>query len=127
MELGGTIRRLREDRGISSGELAKLAGVSRGYLWQLETGGKDRPSFDVLNKLACALEVDVSEFAERDRRPPQSDLPAGLLEFYNARSADLGVTGRDVELMRNVQFRGKQPTRPEDWELLFLFLKKWAG
>jgi len=64
MSLGERIRRLRTARGWSSGELSRESDVSRAYLWQLETGGKENPSFDVLEKLANALGVSVSEFSE---------------------------------------------------------------
>ena len=60
MALGDVIRNLRMEKGLSPGELAKQSGVSRPYLWQLESGGKTNPSFDVLEKLACALGVTVS-------------------------------------------------------------------
>ena len=126
MNLGDTIRALREDRGLSSGQLAKLAGVSRGYLWQLETGGKQHPSFDVLQRIASALGVDVSEFSEDAGSLSEEGLPRGLAGFLRERSRPLGVRKADIEVMKNIHFRGKQPDSPEDWELLFLFLKKWA-
>lgn len=126
MNLGDTIQRLRADRGLSSGQLAKLSGVSRGYLWQLETGGKEKPSFDVLERVAAALGVDVSEFSEQEVAISDIELPSGLAEFARAKSKELGIRKADIELMKTVHFRGKQPQEPEDWELLFLFLKKWA-
>ena len=127
MSFGETIRRLRCAKGWSSGELADESGVSRAYLWQLETGGKTQPSFAILEKLAKALGVPVSEFSEVKVEPRQErPLPAGLAEFVRKRGRELGLTKSDVEVMRNIHFRGIQPRKPQDWELLFLFLKKWA-
>ena len=127
MNLGKTIKKLRIERGLSSGQLAKLAGMSRGYLWQLETGGKEHPSFDVLQKVARVLGVDVSEFSEQDTTGiPEEGLPCGLAEFVQNKSKELGVRKRDIVVMKNIHFRGKQPENSEDWELLFLFLKKWV-
>ena len=127
MTLAETIKELRNDQGMSAGQLAKLAGVSRGYLWQLENGNKTRPTLDLLQRLAGALGVDVSEFCETTpaARARQDELPPGLAEFVKTRGKALGVLKGDVESMKNVQFRGQQPDNPEDWEYLFLFLKRW--
>lgn len=126
MDVGETIRKLRTERGVSSGGVAKLSGVSRGYLWQLETGGQQHPSFDVLQKIAGALGVDISEFSEQHATVSEEGLPPGLAEFVRKKAKELGVRKPDVELMKKTHFRGRQPEDPEDWELLFLFLKKWV-
>ena len=55
------------------------------------------------------------------------ELPAGLATFYKERGKKLGVSKRDIEVMKNINFRGRQPNRPEDFELLYLFLRKWVG
>jgi transcriptional regulator with XRE-family HTH domain len=109
--------------------LAEEAGVSRGYLWQLESGGKDRPSLDVLERLAKALGVRVGEFTEEGTapKPAAQPLPPGLAHFVREKSSKYGITKSDVEMMGAIHFRGKQPAAPEDWELLYLFLRKWAG
>jgi len=107
--------------------LAKESGVSRAYLWQLETGGKDRPSLDILERLAKALGVGVSEFTDLDS-PRSSDdwLPPGLAELLRTKGKQLGITDDDIEVMRNIHFRGNRPEAPEDYELLYLFLRRWA-
>ena len=128
MALGDVIRKLRTEKGLSPGQLAKLSGVSRPYLWQLESGGKTNPSFEVLEKLAHCLGVTVSDFSEAEPGEVGSsdELPSGLSLFYEQRGACLGVRKRDLDVMKNINFRDRQPEAPEDWELLFLFLKKWA-
>ena len=128
MFLGPKIRAIREARGWSSGELARRSGISRAYLWQLETGGKDKPSIEIIEKLAQTLEVSVSEFSDAEE-PAEADadsIPVGLAEFFRERGRQLGVTKGDVKVMKGVHFRGGQPEAPEDWELLFLFLRKWG-
>ena len=128
MTLGEKIRKLRAAKGWSSGELAQNSGVSRAYLWQLETDGKKSPSIQILERLAKALGVPLTEFLEKGQSqgPVPTTLPPGLTNFLRTRSQALGVTPTDVEVMRNIHFRGAQPEAPEDWELLFLFLRKWA-
>jgi len=54
--LGRNLRRLRTRRGHSLERLAKLSGVSRAMLGQIETG-KSTPTISLLWKIATALDV----------------------------------------------------------------------
>ena len=54
--LGRNLRRLRTRRGHSLERLAKLSGVSRAMLGQIETG-KSTPTIGLLWKVATALDV----------------------------------------------------------------------
>ena len=54
--VGRNLRRLRTKRGLSLERLAKLSGVSRAMLGQIETA-KSVPSISVLWKIATALQV----------------------------------------------------------------------
>jgi len=57
------LKRLRQQRGWSQEELARRAGVSRGYLARLETVRQD-PTLTTLEKLAKALKVKMTELLE---------------------------------------------------------------
>jgi len=52
------IRRLRIDAGLTTPELAALAGVNRSYLHRVEHG-QASPSYRWLSSLAAALNVPV--------------------------------------------------------------------
>lgn len=52
------IRAYRKFRGFTGEELARMAGISRPYLTQLETG-KKAGSIEVLKAIAAALKVDL--------------------------------------------------------------------
>lgn len=52
---GRTVRRRREDAGLSAIELARRARVSRSYLSEIETGRKRDVSPPVCARLAGAL------------------------------------------------------------------------
>jgi transcriptional regulator with XRE-family HTH domain len=54
--LGRNLRRLRTQRGHSLERLARLSGVSRAMLGQIETG-KSTPTISLLWKVATALDV----------------------------------------------------------------------
>lgn len=58
MTLGASIRSLREEIGLSQAQLAGQAGLSQGYLSQIENDEVQNPSASVLFRLAKALHVD---------------------------------------------------------------------
>jgi XRE family transcriptional regulator of biofilm formation len=55
------LRTLRTSKDLGLRELAKKAKVPPGYLAELEAGKKKNPSLDVLQRLAKALGVPVTE------------------------------------------------------------------
>lgn len=66
--LGGNLRRLRTRRGHSLERLAKLSGVSRAMLGQIETG-KSTPTISLLWKVATALEVPFANLLAAPTTP----------------------------------------------------------
>jgi transcriptional regulator with XRE-family HTH domain len=56
LQVGRNLRRLRVKRGYSLERLAKLSGVSRAMLGQIETG-KSAPTISLLWKVVTALEI----------------------------------------------------------------------
>lgn len=64
MNLGDKIRQLREDTGLTQGQLASGSSVSQGYLSQLENGEVKNPSAAVLLRIAQAINVDADELFE---------------------------------------------------------------
>jgi len=59
-KLAMNLRRLRVERGVSQERLAVDSGVDRAYVGGIERQSEN-PSIDVLDKLAGALGVEVSE------------------------------------------------------------------
>ncbi len=64
MKLGDRIRELREEFGLTQGQLAGGASVSQGYLSQLGNGDVTSPSADVLLRVAQAIHVDPNDLFE---------------------------------------------------------------
>jgi len=58
--LGGNVRRLREARGLSQQQMARLAGLPRPTWASLESGSAN-PTLAVLSKAAAALQVSIEE------------------------------------------------------------------
>jgi transcriptional regulator with XRE-family HTH domain len=130
MTLAEKIVYFRNRKGWTPAELCEASGVSRPYLWQLETGGKDRPSLEVLEKLAKALGISVAEFAaESARENPRgnSPLPPSLAQFVRENSTKYGLRKSDIEMLQGVHYHGSQPTTPEDWDLLYNCIRKICG
>lgn len=63
MSLGLKIKRIRQQRGLTQGELASIVGVSSGYIQALESNRRNG-SLKILKKIAEALAVDTSELLE---------------------------------------------------------------
>ncbi len=64
--IGETIRELREQKGIGLNKLARMVGISGPYLSQIESGVRKNPSYDVLNKIADALDVPLATLIQKD-------------------------------------------------------------
>ena len=65
LNLGESIRKIRQARGISQGEMQKRTGILRSYLSRVENG-HTVPSFATLQRLAGAMDVTLSDFFSAD-------------------------------------------------------------
>lgn len=63
--IGKNLKRLREQKGISQDRLSKLADISLNTIAKLELEQSPNPTIETLQKLAKALDVNVSEIIEK--------------------------------------------------------------
>jgi transcriptional regulator with XRE-family HTH domain len=84
MRLGGRLRELREQMGLSQAQLAAHAEVSQGYLCQLEREEVKNPSAAILLRLAKALYVDPHELMDAAGYTPMRS-PSEANNDYHAR------------------------------------------
>ena len=63
LNLGKTIRKKREAKGLTQVELARLSGVDRNYIGMLERGERN-PSYLSLQKIAGGLGIAVNKLIE---------------------------------------------------------------
>jgi transcriptional regulator with XRE-family HTH domain len=111
--LGVLLRNLREKRKFSFRELGQLADVDHAYIYRLETGSKESPSAESLQKLTKALKADKREtdmlrfLAEHPDTAPA--LAALAIE-------DPGVTYDEFATAAGMAFRGT--VRPDDRKLV---------
>ncbi len=114
------VRDRRRQERLSQEELAHQVGISRNYLSQIERGQATNLSWQVREKLSAILGLKQEPEAKAD---DSNDLPPSLVEF--ARSAQLPPD--DVTMLARLKYRGKQPTTPEKWELLYNVIKMTVG
>ena len=62
------LKKLREDRGLTQYELAKIAGISVVTLNKIESSDSAKPFAKTLNKIARALGVGIDELSESERK-----------------------------------------------------------
>ena len=79
--IGAQIRHRREQRGLSSAELARRAGLGKATLSKLEAGWGN-PTIETLDALAIALRIPLTDLLARDTDPgpvfvPGTDLTGG--------------------------------------------------
>jgi transcriptional regulator with XRE-family HTH domain len=103
MELGKRIRELREEIGVTQGQVAGEAAVSQGYLSQLENGDVRNPSAAVILRLAQAIHVDPDDLFEAAGYPTVRTLKR-VYEGYEA-NVDPDLLRFLTRLPRNRQRR----------------------
>jgi transcriptional regulator with XRE-family HTH domain len=109
-ELGTFIRDRRRDARLSLRRLSELAGVSNPYLSQIERGLR-KPSADVLQQVARALEVSAESLYVRagilDPRDGEPNLEREILR-------DSSLTERQKQALLEVyrSFQGDPERRP---------------
>ncbi len=59
-KLGRNLKRIRMEKGISQGDIARELGVSRGFVSNLENG-KTNPTLATITRLAKAVDVTTDE------------------------------------------------------------------
>lgn len=114
------VRDRRRQERLSQEELAHQVGISRNYLSQIERGQATNLSWQVREKLSAILGLKQEPEPKAD---DANELPPSLLQF--ARSAKLPPD--DVMMLARLKYRGKQPTTPEKWELLYNVIKMTVG
>ena len=74
MPIGLRIRQIREQKGLSQGDIEKLTGLLRCYTSRVENG-HTIPSLDTLEKYAAALNMPLYQlFYNGDEPPPTPNL-----------------------------------------------------
>lgn len=82
--IGTHILQLRLQQKLNQEELAFRSALSTSFLGSMERG-KANPSIEALDRVATALQVDVSDLVSRDSQwiiPPEDQLPLRYQLYY---------------------------------------------
>lgn len=60
IKLGKNLKRIRTEKGISQGDIARTLGVGRSFVTNIENG-KTNPTLSTITKLANAISVSVDK------------------------------------------------------------------
>lgn len=128
MSLAENIKKLRLQKQMSQPALAEKAGVSKGYVYVLESGEMDNPSLDILMKIATALDSTIAELIDEPRvaaAESRPDIPEPLQRFIRQRrKAGRPLTEEDIISLAKTEFRGRRPETVEDWAYVYEFLQR---
>ncbi len=125
--LGSYLRDSRKKKKISMRALARDAEVSVAYISKIEQNDAN-PTIDVLERIANALEVPVSDLALFIRNKNSNsttsfnDMPESLRSFIQENSATYPQL-KDPEFHRTlsgIRWRGKYPENNKEWMNIFL-------
>ena len=114
VELGRQIFRRRKELGLTQGELAEQADISRNYVSLIERGEVSNVSVNILNSLAVALETTPAELSGQSGWA-ETLIPPALREF--ALQQELGFDV--VDRLARLPMRGKEPQTVEAWAQLY--------
>jgi transcriptional regulator with XRE-family HTH domain len=123
--LGPRVRALRAKQKLSLADLARLSGVSKGYLSQVERSLTVRPSAAVIFAIAEALGTTVGALFEGaspagSHRRAAEPVPASLRDF----ALEAGLPPADIEMLAQIRYRGSQPRDKDDWRFIYESIRR---
>ncbi len=60
---GENMKRIREAKGMSQGDIYRATKIERAYISNLESG-KQNPTLETIAKIATALEVEIGDLTK---------------------------------------------------------------
>ncbi|HLI34291.1 MAG TPA: helix-turn-helix transcriptional regulator [Terriglobia bacterium] len=123
MVIGRRLRKLREEKSLSQGDIEKRTGLLRCYISRVENG-HTVPSLETLERLASALEVPLYQlFYEGDDPPPLRNLSSRQSSEDLVLDEDTEKQVRFFEKARRVLERIEE----KDRQLLLYMAQKLAS
>jgi transcriptional regulator with XRE-family HTH domain len=111
MNIGTTIREYRLQKGMSQGDIEKRTGLLRCYLSRVENG-HTVPSLDTLQKIARALDLQLSQFFAED--------------LVSKEMSGLNLNEEEIRFLTQIQRYSAQLSE-SDRRLLLAMVKKFAS
>jgi transcriptional regulator with XRE-family HTH domain len=123
MVIGTRLKKLREERNLSQGDIEKRTGLLRCYISRVENG-HTVPSIETLERLAAALEIPLYQlFYEGDEPPPLPSLSKRRSTEELALDAEQEKEVRFYEKVKRLLTRVDE----KDRQLILYMAQKLAG
>jgi len=103
LALGIWLKDLRDRRDLTLRDVAQRAGVDHAYISRLETGEKESPSDEVIDKLVAALGASRRDAKILKVFVSNRSADPALAEFVRA---DASVTPEELNMLTTVVNRG---------------------
>lgn len=104
---GKYIQRIRKEQGYTLSQLANLVGISKSYLSNIERDIKRNPSIHIMEKIAYALKIDLTDILQQGTTQVSGEMiESEWVDFMNA----MKNTGIDKEQI-------------QDYKILIEFIK----
>jgi transcriptional regulator with XRE-family HTH domain len=124
MSIGARIRQLREQKGLSQGDVEKATGLLRCYTSRVENG-HTVPSLETLERFATALGIPLYRlFMSEEGMSSNSVLTPG--ESLEAMAQSPGAEGSDARFLLKLR-NYVEHIRENDREMLLSMAKKLAA
>ena len=131
MEIGKNVKKYRELRDFTLPDLATRAGVSKAFLWEIETGNSKRPGAELLYKIAEALGVTIAHLmgkgavADDAKEMIEPEINDGLRAFIKERKR-LGqpLEPEEIQSLSFVQLKGGRPQSKGQWSVVYGMLRE---
>ncbi len=104
--LGIWLKGLRDRRDLSLRHVAQRSEVDHAYIYRLETGAKEAPSDQVINKLVAALAPSARDVEILRFLVSNPNIDVNLLKFVRA---DPDISFDEFHMLTTVVNRGARP------------------
>lgn len=101
--LGIWLRGMREEKKLSLRDLGQRSEVDHAYIHRLETGAKEAPSDEVLDKLANALSATKRDIDVLRHLVRHANVDPNILEFVRK---DQSISADELQMLTTVVNRG---------------------
>lgn len=110
-DLGDKLKQRRSEKGLTLSELAEKTRISKGYISRLENGHSLLPSYSIVIRLAEALGTSPDDLLSIEVPVTNQNTPISLQRL----AEELELPWCDIEMLRGINYRGKQPESETDW------------
>jgi transcriptional regulator with XRE-family HTH domain len=112
MLIGTRLRQLREQKGMSQGDIEERTGLLRCYVSRVENG-HTVPSLETLERFAGVLDVPLYQlFFSGEEAPPTPSLtPRSTLEEITGDNGNNGLDAQFLLKLKNLLTRLPEPDR----------------